>query len=146
MAAAAYLAHPITGIGSGGFARQQNTLYLQISDAFTPEYESAYGTLSTHNTVLGVAAETGTLGLIAYVFWIVAVGQVIVSVVKTKAFCDEAWIVVACTCLAAMMFEDWWGQASFIPPSTCLLGLVLGWLRSQHQLSGIAIPIGQSVD
>ena len=33
MAAAAYLAHPITGIGSGGFARQQDALYFQISDA-----------------------------------------------------------------------------------------------------------------
>jgi O-antigen ligase len=132
LAAAAYLNHPVTGIGSGGFARQQNALYFQINDAFTSEYEKEYGTLSTHNTVLGVAAETGTLGLIAYFLWVTAVAKVALGAIKIEKLFPDIYILAASACLLALMLEDWWGQASFMAPFTCLLGLILGWCRSQR--------------
>jgi O-antigen ligase len=130
MAAAAYLRHPIIGIGSGGFARQQDALYFQIADAYDPGYEHAYGTLSTHNTVLGVAAETGTLGLIAYFLWFFAVISLVWKVLDLVH--EDKYIVAACACLLSMVLEDLWGQASFLPTMTCLLGLVLGWYRAKR--------------
>jgi O-antigen ligase len=130
MAAEAYLRHPITGIGSGGFARQQDALYFKIADAYDPGYEHEFGTLSTHNTVLGVAAETGTLGLIAYFLWFFAVVSLVWKVLDLVH--EDKYIVAACACLLSMVLEDLWGQASFLPTMTCLLGLVLGWYRAKR--------------
>jgi O-antigen ligase len=130
MAAVAYLNHPMTGLGSGGFSRQQNALYFQISDAFAPEYEALGLQLSTHNTVLGVAAETGTIGLIAYFVWVTAVIRICLSAIRKERAHHDTYILASCFLLLAMLTQDWWGQASFIPSSTCLLGLVLGWYRS----------------
>jgi O-antigen ligase len=134
MAAAAYLAHPVIGIGSGGFARQQDALYLQINEAYDPQYETLYEGLSTHNTVLGIAAETGTLGLIAYLVWVTAVVAICIRGIRLEALHYDTYVLAACVCLLAMMAEDWWGQASFIPTSTSILGFILGWSRA-HALA-----------
>jgi O-antigen ligase len=133
MAVAAYLSHPITGIGSGGFARQQNTLYLQINDAYASGYETKYDSQSAHNTVLGVAAETGTLGLIAYFLWIAAVVRICLRGIRLEGFYQDPFVLAACVCLLAMMTGDLWGQFSFMPPSTCLLGFLLGWCRVHQE-------------
>jgi O-antigen ligase len=139
MAATAYVNHPITGIGSGGFARQQNTLYLQINDVYASGYETKYDSQSAHNTVLGVAAETGTLGLIAYFLWMVAVGRICLRGIRLEGFYQDPYVLAACVCSLAMMTGDWWGQFSFMPPSTCLLGFVLGWCRA-HQEPKLPAP------
>jgi len=134
MAAAAYVSHPITGIGSGGFARQQDSLYQQVNDVFAPGYEEdKYTHLSTQNTVLGVAAETGTLGLIAYFLWVGAVVRILLRGIRLEAYYHDPFMLAACVCLLAMMTGDWWGQYSFMPPSTCLLGFVLGWSRAHQE-------------
>jgi O-antigen ligase len=135
MAAAAYLNHPITGLGSGGFARQQDSLYFAVNDAFPEAYADKYTSLSTHNTVLGVAAETGTLGLAAYLFWVAAVTSFVLKTWKLGQFGNDSYIIAVCVFLLALLLEDWWGQASFMPPSTCLLGLILGWRRSETRIS-----------
>jgi len=145
MAVAAYASHPVIGIGSGGFASQQNTLYLQINDAYAPAYETSYGSQSAHNTVLGVAAETGTLGLIAYSLWMVAVIRICLRGIRIEGFYRDPYVLAACVCLLAMMAGDWWGQYSFMPPSTCLLGFVLGWCRT-HQEPKRAALRGDSVE
>jgi O-antigen ligase len=133
MALAAYVSHPITGIGSGGFARQQNTLYLQINDAYAPGYETKYDQISAQNTVLGVAAETGTLGLIAYFIWMAAVIRICLRGIRLEGFYRDPYALAAGICLLAMMAGDWWGQYSFMPPSTCLLGFVMGWCRAHRE-------------
>jgi O-antigen ligase len=139
MAVAAYVSHPITGIGSGGFARQQNTLYLQINDVYASGYETKYDSQSTHNTVLGVAAETGTLGLIAYFFWMAAVVGICLRGIRLEALYQDPWVLAACACLLAMMIGDWWGQYSFMSPSTCLLGFILGWCRAHQEPKRLAL-------
>jgi O-antigen ligase len=139
MAVSAYVRYPITGIGSGGFARQQNMLYLQINDAYAPGYEVKYDQLSTQNTVLGVAAETGTLGLIAYFIWIAAVIRICLRGIRLEGFYRDPYVLAACVCLLAMMAGDWWGQYSFMPPSTCLLGFVLGWCRAHREPERLAL-------
>lgn len=139
MAVAAYVSSPITGIGSGGFARQQNTLYLQINDAYASGYETKYDSQSAHNTVLGVAAETGTLGLIAYFLWTVAVVRICLRGMRLEGFYKDPYVLAACVCLLAMMIGDWWGQYSFMPPSTCLLGFVLGWCRGYQGPKRLAL-------
>jgi len=139
MAVAAYMSHPITGIGSGGFARQQNTLYLQINDAYASGYETKYDQISTHNTVMGVAAETGTLGLIAYFFWMAAVVRICLRGIRLEAFYQDPFVLAASVCLLAMMIGDWWGQFSFMSPSTCLLGFLLGWCRVHHEPARLAL-------
>ena len=144
MAVAAYASHPITGIGSGGFARQQNTLYLQINDAYAPAYETNYGSQSAHNTVLGVAAETGTLGLVAYLLWMAAVVRICLRGIRLERFYQDPYLLAACVCLLAMVIGDWWGQYSFMPPSTCLLGFVLGWCRA-HQEPKRPAPRGDTI-
>jgi O-antigen ligase len=144
MAAVAYLTHPITGIGSGGFGRQQDTLYPQIGDAFAPEYEALHLQVSTHNTVLGVAAETGTLGLIAYFLWVAAVVRICLNAIRLERIHRDLYVLASCICLLAMLTQDWWGQASFMPASTCLLGFVLGWCREHglpKQLGSGAPPL-----
>jgi O-antigen ligase len=141
MAAAAYLNHPITGLGSGGFARQQNSLYYEISDRFPEAMENKYDSLSTHNTVLGVAAETGTLGLAAYLFWVAAVTSFVLKTWKLGQLGNESYIIAVCVFLLVLLLEDWWGQASFMPPSTCLLGLILGWRRSEARILPRALSV-----
>lgn len=135
MAAAAYLNHPITGIGSGGFARQQNALYLYIPDAFDPEYVTAYGSLSTHNTFFGVAAETGSVGLLAYAFWIIAITKFCLSTLKIKEIDYDYFAMAACLLTLCFLCQDFWGQASFLASSISLLGFVLGWRRSPQLAS-----------
>jgi O-antigen ligase len=132
MAASAFLSHPITGIGSGGFARQQDVLYLDINDAFTPEYETAYGNLSTHNTVLGVAAETGVIGLCAHFAWLWVVSRICLDTLKMKAANRDTFLVAACVLMIGFMFQDFWGQASFLASSSCILGFILGWRRGNN--------------
>jgi O-antigen ligase len=133
MAGAAFLSHPMTGIGSGGFARQQNTLWLEINDVYESGYESKYETLSTHNTVLGIAAETGIVGLIAYFIWAVAVVKVCIKGIELEKIFNDPYMLAACVCVLAMVAEDWWAQASFLAGPTCLLGFILGWSRSARR-------------
>lgn len=140
MALAAYVSSPITGIGSGGFARQQNTLYLEINDAYASGYETKYDSQSAHNTVLGVAAETGTLGLIAYFLWAAAVVTICLRGIRLEGSYQDPFVLAACVCLLAMMVGDWWGQYSFMSPSTCLLGFVLGWSRSHRGPNRLTLP------
>jgi O-antigen ligase len=134
MAIAAFVSHPIAGVGSGGFARQQNSLYLQINDAYAPGYEQKYDQISTQNTVLGVAAETGTIGLLAYFLWVAVVVRIVLRGIRLEAFHHDPYMLAACVCMLAMLTGDWWGQYSFMSPLTCLLGFVLGWSRAHREL------------
>ena len=137
MAVSAFLNHPITGIGSGGFSRQQNALYLNVNDAFSTEYVTAYGNLSTHNTFLGVAAETGLVGLCAYLVWVYTVLRVSIDTLKTKDTTKDAFLIGACVLMIAFVCEDFWSQASFLASSSCILGFILGWRRD----NGLRLPL-----
>jgi O-antigen ligase len=119
----AFLKQPVTGIGSGGFARQVDHLpqvfdvKLARSDKDTP--------LSTHNTFLGVLSETGLLGVVAYGFWFFAVLHLLVPVLRHR-FLEPQPASVALM-LLVFVFSDFWTQQSFLPNMTYLLGWLLGW-------------------
>jgi O-antigen ligase len=133
MAGTAYLNHPVTGIGSGGFSRQQNALYYKINDVYAPEYENLYEHLSTHNTILGIAAETGTVGLIAYCVWLIAVLRLCLWGLKAEKTVNDPFLLAACVTVIAMLTQDFWGQASFIATSSSLIGFIMGCYRSSEQ-------------
>lgn len=119
----AFLEHPITGIGSGGFARQIDHLpqvfdvQLARSDKDTP--------LSTHNTFLGVLSETGLLGVAAYGVWFFAVLHLLIPILRHR-FLEPQPASIALM-LLVFVFSDFWSQQSFLPNMTYLLGWLLGW-------------------
>ncbi len=119
----AFLSHPITGIGSGSFARQIDSLpqyfgvELDRSDKSTP--------LSTHNTFLGVLAETGLIGVAAYFFWLTCIVRFIISYFQSpdKTAIATATAIVLCI----FIFSDFWSQQSFLPNMTYLTAFLLGY-------------------
>jgi O-antigen ligase len=119
----AFLTHPVTGIGSGGFARQIDHLpqvfdvQLARKDKDTP--------LSTHNTFLGVLTETGLLGVAAYGVWFFAVLHLLYPILRNR-FLEPQPASIALM-LLVFVFSDFWTQQSFLPNMTYLLGWLLGW-------------------
>ncbi|HNL05207.1 MAG TPA: O-antigen ligase family protein [Bacteroidia bacterium] len=121
----AFLSRPVTGIGSGSFARQLDSLpqkfgvKLDRLDKSTP--------LSTHNTFLGVLAETGLVGFAAYFFWIASVVGIILKYYRSNHFHSFASAVAIMLCI--FIFSDFWSQQSFLPNMTYLTAFLLAYLR-----------------
>ncbi len=121
----AFLSHPITGIGSGSFARQLDSLpqkfgvKLDRIDKSTP--------LSTHNTFLGVLAETGIVGLTSYFFWIATIAGIILKYYRGSDYNSFASAVAIM--LGIFIFSDFWSQQSFLPNMTYLTAFLLGYIR-----------------
>jgi putative inorganic carbon (HCO3(-)) transporter len=66
-----FLAHPILGVGPGGFADELDRFGAQIPQLF--DYLA-----TPHNAYVQMAAETGVVGLFAFVLFLVAVLQVLI--------------------------------------------------------------------
>ena len=121
----AFLSSPLTGIGSGGFPRQLNDLpqpfgiKLERIDKATP--------LSTHNTFLGVLAETGLVGVVAYGFWFFALVKLIIAGFRFKT--DDLFLVSCCMMLCVFLFSDFWSQQSFLPNLTFIAAYIFGSIR-----------------
>lgn len=67
----AFASSPIVGVGSGVFGREQ-LAYLEYANVWFKEGYSLRQGFSAHNTVLGFLAETGLVGLAAYITYAVA--------------------------------------------------------------------------
>lgn len=129
LALATFLEHPLTGIGSGGFARQQDRLPYLFDVRISREYGGFQETPSAHNTVLSFAAETGAIGLAAYFLCLVAITRLCLKALRQKPNRPDIYVASAALCVLALLVADFWAQGSFIPESSTLLGLVMGWLR-----------------
>lgn len=129
MALGSFLENPVTGIGSGGFGRQQESLPRFFDVDIPGEYSHISQQVGTHSTILGVAAETGSAGLIAYLFWFVAVIGMCISVLRSRTRNADNYIIAGSIVVVALTVSDIWGQSSFTPISNTLIGLVMGWRR-----------------
>ncbi len=125
-----FLTHPITGIGTGGFARFQSE-YLDSLGLYLPE---EYLGLSTHNTILGILAETGIVGFMAYMIYAIVVIKLSELLIKysniTTNCCPKNISITVSICLILTIFMDWFAQGSFGPGASLLLGLAVGTLRN----------------
>lgn len=123
----AFFSHPITGIGSGSFARQIDSLpqYFGVKldriDKSKP--------LSTHNTFLGVLAETGLVGIAVYFFWLFCIIRLVIYYINKS---DKSAISTAVAImLCIFIFSDFWSQQSFLPNMTYLTAFLLGYIQNR---------------
>lgn len=124
----AFLSHPVTGIGSGSFPRQLDSLpqkfgvQLERNDKNLP--------LSTHNTFLGVLAETGIVGITAYFFWLSCIIILILKYYRSSS--HRSFETAVAITLGIFIFSDFWSQQSFLPNMTYLTAYLLASLRSEN--------------
>lgn len=131
-----FLSHPFTGIGTGGFARFQEQ-YLASLGFVLPEESIG---LSTHNTVLGILAETGVIGFIAYLVYIFIVFKIFRSLIKSYHlelnYDKKIYTISVSICLLIVILMDWFAQGSFGPAAAILLGFALGILKERNRNMG----------
>lgn len=115
----AFLNNPITGIGSGVFGRTQ-TFFLSQANVWFAEGYSVLG-VSFHNTVIGTLAETGLLGIFAYLSYFFATIKTTISLNRlSPSLFNKA---LGCT-LVSMLLIDFIADASFHPISATYLGIL----------------------
>ena len=124
-----FLSHPFTGIGSGAFARFQEQYLASFGIVLPQEYIG----LSSHNTVLGILAETGIVGFIAYLVYVFIVFKIFKLLIKLYYLepnnDKKIYAISTGICLVIVTLMDWFAQGSFSPVSAILLGFALGILK-----------------
>jgi len=133
MAIASFLQHPIVGIGSGSFGRQQEHLPKIFHVELPAYYAELDIQLSTHNTFLGVLSETGMSGLAAYLLWIIAVTGICRKIFRlSNIYCNnDKYVIAASIIVISSVIGDVISQYSFMPISSAFIGFALGWLRER---------------
>jgi O-antigen ligase len=121
----AFFLHPVSGIGSGGFGRQFNEL-PQVFNIKIEDYRKNV-VLTSHNTVLGILAETGIIGFLAYLLWFIALTKIIIKTQKVNS--NDSIAVAASFMLIIFLISDFWSQNSFYPNSSFFIAIILGRLR-----------------
>ncbi len=137
MSIASFLQHPIFGIGSGSFARQQENL-PQVFNVELPEYYRNLNLqLSTHSTFLGVLSETGIVGLVAYLFWIIAIMGIFRKIFRLSNvyLSHDRYVIAASLIIISLIIFDTITQCSFTPMSSTFIGFALGCLREKSKIS-----------
>jgi O-antigen ligase len=123
---AMFAAHPLTGVGPGGFASELDTFGAQIT--------ALWDYLPTpHNAYIQMAAETGILGLLTYAVMLVVIGRSLVE--RTRQSRDPisiaslwAFGVLCCSGLFIWPFAHGTGQVA-------MLALAIGFSRPVTQPS-----------
>ena len=129
-----FLQRPVTGIGSGGIKEQQKTI-ISLVQEFIPAYPGYR--LTPHSTIVGIIGETGIIGIIAYLLWLIAAISICRRALslskklntRSKIFPTAAslWIIFGLT------YGDLFAETSFYPIMNSLVGFVLGWLRENNR-------------
>jgi len=86
--------------------------------------------LSTHNTFLGVLAETGIVGITAYFFWLSCIIILIIKYYRSSS--HRSFETAVAIMLGIFIFSDFWSQQSFLPNMTYLTAYLLASLRSEN--------------
>lgn len=136
MSIASFLQHPIFGIGSGSFARQQKDL-PQVFNVKLPEYYRNLNLqLSTHSTFLGVLSETGIVGLAAYLLWIIAIIGIFRKIFRLSNvyLSHDRYVIAASLIIISLIIFDTITQCSFTPISSTFIGFALGYLREKNKM------------
>ena len=147
-AVATFLQHPVTGIGSGGFPRQFRSLPQTFQIKLTgPLAEKHYTeqTHSPHHTLLGIASETGIVGLIAYFFLVITIINICVkalSLCKLNPRENTIFIAVTLFIIGLIGSELLGGPGIFFGPlSNIFIGFLLGYLRENTKKGGFFINL-----
>ncbi|MGC9001062.1 O-antigen ligase family protein [Caldisericum sp.] len=131
-----FLSHPFTGIGTGGFARFQEQYLASLGLTLPEEYIG----LSTHNTVLGILAETGIIGFIAYLVYVFVVFKIFRLLIKLYYlelnYDKKIYAISVGICLVIVILMDWFAQGSFSQGAAVLLGFALGILKEKNRSLG----------
>lgn len=115
----AFQLHPITGIGSGAFSRYQNIYFDGAGVRFKEGYNDVG--LSAHNTVVGFIAETGIIGLAAYLVY--AIGTATTAWRLTRTAPSAFRIALAGTVISGLIM-DLIAASSFYPITITLVALL----------------------
>lgn len=137
MSIASFLQHPILGIGSGSFVRQQAHLPQVFHFNLPLEYSNMNLQLSTHNTFLGILSETGIIGLGAYLLWVIAVIGICRRVFRLSNnidLRDDKYVIATAIIIITFIIGDVITQCSFTPISSAFIGFELGWLREKNKI------------
>jgi O-antigen ligase len=129
MALSGFLSFPLTGIGSGAFARNYSFL-LNLSGQSLPQQ---YWELSTHNEMLEALVETGIVGIAAYLFYFIIMLNLILSPMRkfrvslpTKLDGPFAVQLAAACTLFGVVVSDLYAQGSFSVPFMILCIMLFG--------------------
>jgi|GEM_PF-1296373 len=133
-AIATFLEHPLTGIGSGGFARQRESLPQVFQIELDPSSIQTYQT-GTHNKVLEVMSDTGIVGLVAYIFWFVAAMGFSLKVLRSSNIRYDTYAIAVSLIVIGLIISDTYSKASFTAMPNVLIGFLLGWHREKTKLS-----------
>ncbi|WP_406568107.1 O-antigen ligase family protein [Caldinitratiruptor microaerophilus] len=124
----AFRAYPFLGIGSGGFARYADIIAGEAGVPVPPQYLD--WRLSAHNTVVGILAETGLAGLLAYAMYVLGVIQVVRRLARSANGEGVSPTTAALgPTLASTVILDTVAQSSFGPLTLALLLLAIYDLR-----------------
>lgn len=129
-----FLQHPLTGIGAGGIKEQQDTVTTFVRK-FIPAYRGYR--LTPHSTIVGIIGETGIIGIIAYLLWLIAgIGMCRRTLSLSKKLNTRSKILPTAASLYiiwGLTYGDIFSEASFYPIMNSLVGFVLGWLRDNKR-------------
>lgn len=142
-ALATFVDNPLTGIGSGGFARNIVNLPQYFYVDLPGEYSDiAYGRLGTHSTITNVLSETGLIGLLTYIMWLFAVYGVNRRALSIASVSEESALIVALVSLCLVtVVSDLWAVGSFGMVVSCLIGLLLGIVMRGAQTCPPSYPV-----
>lgn len=125
----AFMQYPLTGLGSGGYARADfEGIDERFQFALSNEYEDIRDShLGTHNTIMDVLANTGIIGFLAYVFWIIAVARLAITELRKKdngSLLSSIRLVLSAYVLINLA-TDLLSSVSFTTNSSCAVGMLL---------------------
>ncbi len=135
MALGSFLKHPILGIGSGSFARQQESL-AQLFNIELPEYYRELNLqLTVHSTFFGVLSETGIVGVSVYLLWVIAVIGICRKAIQLSNIYSshDKYIIATTLIVISLIVFDIITQCSFTLISSIFIGYMCGWLREKKK-------------
>lgn len=139
-AIAVFWENPLFGAGSGGFSRRQQIIYdlpYWIPIEYIGDQETVE-TQGTHSIVLNVMAETGIVGLVAYLIWFWAVVTVCIAGFRIRKETSNEWELIysLSTFILVNVCLDAIYPASFSLPISVMLGILLGLLTRTASAAG----------
>lgn len=136
MALGSFFKHPILGIGSGSFARQQENLSQLFNIELQEHYRKLNLQLTVHSTFFGVLSETGIVGLSVYLLWIIAIIGICKKAIRSSNIYSshDKYIIAITIIVISLIVFDIITQCSFTLISSIFIGFVCGWLREKNRI------------
>jgi hypothetical protein len=136
--------HPVVGVGVGGVEPLMDGPY---NDYIATDYRSANPTVLMHTEVVRIAAETGIVGLAAFIFFVAALAIVVRRRFKAADPPDRAMITaLALGLLTILLSSQLVGRFYSEPYLWLFIGLLCSWAlreRARDTAPGAGQPLEQ---